>query len=325
MKRKTAIAKQILIRLYTTMLKIRQFEQKIVELYPDQEIKTPVHLYTGQEAVAAGVCVNLKKHDYVFSNHRSHGHCIAKGTSLKSIMAELYLKKTGCSKGKGGSPHLVDVENNILGTSAIVGGGLAIAVGVALAVTIKNEQKVVVAFFGDGAVDGGTFHESLNFASLKKLPIVFVCENNLYATHSHVNARQPPVEIYRRASSYAMPGVCVDGNNVIKVYQTAKTAIEQARNGGGPTLIECKTYRWMGHVTPSFDVHFGYRTQEELDYWMKKCPIKRFRRFLLEKNIMTEKEMTEIKNKIDKEIEEAVKFAKKSPFPDKSDLFRDVY
>lgn len=319
------IDKENLLKLYTIMLRIRLFEEKIVQLYPEQEMKTPVHLYTGEEAIAAGVCANLKKEDYVFSNHRNHGHCIARGTSLKPIMAELYGKRTGCSKGKSGSMHLFDVENNILGTSAIVGGGIPIAVGTALASSIKGEKRVSITFFGDGAIDTGTFYESLNFASLKKLPVVFVCENNFYATHSHISKRMPANNIHKRGEPLLIPGVRADGNDVIEVYNVSKKAIETARNGEGPTLIEFRTYRWMGHATPSFDYTWGYRTKEELELWMEKCPIKRFKKYLLENKIMTEQEMEGLSREINKEIEEAVKFAKESPFPEDKELLEDVY
>lgn len=314
-----------LVALFQTMLKIRLFEEKIAEIYPQQEIRCPVHLCIGQEAIAAGVCLSLKKEDYVFSNHRCHGHCIAKGMSLRPIMAELFGRKTGCSKGRGGSPHLIDLEHNILGTSAMVGGGIAHAVGVALASSMRKEFCVSVAFFGDGAVDTGSFHECLNFAALRRLPVLFVCENNLYATHSHILARQPADNIYKRAEGYCIPGFRVDGNDVLAVHRLAKTAIERARNFEGPTLLECRTYRWMGHVSPSFDIHFGYRSQDELDAWIKRCPIKRFREFLLGKGVVSISKIEEIKTQITQEIEDALDFARNSPFPGAEELYDDVY
>lgn len=311
--------------MYLLMLKIRRFEEKIVELYPAQDMRTPVHLYIGQEAIATGVCLNLRKDDYIFSNHRGHGHCIAKGMDLKPMMAEFYGRKTGCCKGKGGSMHIVDPENGILGTSAIVGGGLPLAVGAALASVMKENGRISVAFFGDGAVDEGSFHESLNFASLKKLPVLFVCENNFYATSSHQSVRQPSDDIAQLAEGYRIPGVSIDGNDVITVFKTAQKAVKLARSGKGPTLIECKTYRWKGHVGPDCDVEKGCRPKEELEQWIKRCPVKWFKELLLNENLMSESEMSQVAKLVDEEIEEAVVFAKNSPFPEERELLEDVY
>jgi len=319
------ISSTILQTMYKTMLKIRKVEEKIVKLYPEQEIKCPVHLYIGEEAIAAGVCANLRRDDYVFSNHRGHGHYIAKDGDLKALMAELYGKKTGCCKGKGGSMHLVAPEVGILGTSAIVGGGIPLAVGSALASVMRKDDRVSIAFFGDGAADEGTIHESLNFASLKKLPVLFICENNFYATNSPQSARQPADNIAQRAEGYMMPGVCVDGTDVIDVFEATREAVKRAREGEGPTLIECKAYRWRQHVGPDYDFEFGFRAKEELDEWLKKCPIEKYQKVLLNENIMSESEMTQISEQLDKEIEEAVIFGQQSPFPDKDELFDDLY
>lgn len=308
-----------------TMLRIRRFEENIIELYPRQEMRTPVHLCLGQEAIACGVCLNLKKSDYIFSTHRNHGHCIAKGMPLKTIMAELYGRSTGCSRGKGGSMHLVDPQNGIMGTSAIVGGGLPIALGTALASKMKRDKRVSVAFFGDGAVDTGTFHECLNFASLKRLPVVFVCENNFYATNSPLLARQPADNIFERAKPYLIKDLRVDGNDVIQVYRVAREAIEKARAGNGPTLIECRTYRFRQHVGPDCDYETGCRLKEELDRWLKRCPLKKFKRFLLKRNFMREEEIVSITARIDREIEKAINFAKNSPFPEEDELMEGVY
>jgi pyruvate dehydrogenase E1 component alpha subunit len=311
--------------LYLMMLKIRKFEEKLVELYPEQEIKCPVHLYIGEEAIAAGVCANLRKDDYVFSNHRSHGHYIAKGGDFKALMAELYGRKTGCCKGKGGSMHLAAPEVGIFGTSAIVGGGIPLAVGTALASVMQENDKVSVAFFGDGAVDEGIFHESLNFASLRKLPVIFACENNFYATNSPQSARQPADNIAKRAEGYMIPGGRVDGTDVIAVFEAAGEAVKRARKGEGPTLIECRAYRWKGHVGPDYDFELGFRPKEELDEWLEKCPIKRYEKFLLNQNIMSESGMAQIARQLDKEIEEAVIFGQRSPFPDEDELFNNLY
>lgn len=319
------LTKKLLHDLFTEMLRIRMFEEKIVELYPEQEMKCPVHLCIGQEAIAAGVCLNLKKEDHVFSNHRGHGHCLAKGMPMADMMAELYGKSTGCSHGKGGSMHLVDVQNGILGTSAIVGGGIPMGVGAALASNMRGEDRVTVIFFGDGAFDEGAFYESFNFAALKKLPVVFVCENNFYATASHQSARQPTCRIFGAASAFDAHGVCIDGNDVLEVYKAANDAISKARKGGGPTLIEAKTYRWKGHVGPEEDHARGVRPKEELEYWKKLCPVKRFDEFLTKKHFLTADELGSIAASITKELDAAVEFAKKSALPDASDLLTDVY
>jgi pyruvate dehydrogenase E1 component alpha subunit len=319
------IPRDVLIELYRKMLLIRRFEEKIVEVYPVQDMKTPVHLYIGEEAIAAGVCANLAREDYIFTNHRSHGHCLAKGVDPKLLYAEFYGRITGCCKGKGGSMHPAVPEYGILGSSAIVAGGIPIAVGAALASKMKQDGKISVAFFGDGAVDEGTFHESLNFAALKRLPVVFVCENNLYATSSHQAVRHSQLNIAKKADGYGMPGEQIDGNNVLEVYTAARRAVNRARKGEGPTLIECKTYRWKGHVGPETDYQKGIRPKHELDEWMKKCPIKTYKEFLTENRIWTESVSQDMIRKIDAELEAALRFAKESPFPEKEELFNDVY
>lgn len=319
------VTKLLLMQMYSTMLRIRMFEEKVVELYPEQEMKCPVHLCIGQEAIAAGVCLNLKKADYVFSNHRGHGHLLAKGAAMKPLMAEFYGKVTGCSRGKGGSMHLIDIGNGILGTSAIVGGGIPMGVGAALASTLRGEDRVTVVFFGDGAYDEGAFYESFNFASLKKLPVVFVCENNFYATNSHQSARQPGCRISDSAAAFDAQGVCIDGNDVLAVYKEAQDAVSRARKGGGPSLIEAKTYRWKGHVGPEADHEKGCRPKEELEYWMEQCPVKNFREFLLKKSMVSEEELNDIASPIRAELDEAVEFAKKSAYPEVTELLTEVY
>ncbi len=312
--------------LYVTMLRIRRCEEKIAEcLQPKPEIVCPVHLYIGQEAVAAGVCANLRKDDYVFSTHRSHGHYIAKGGDIKALVAELYGKARGCSRGRGGSMHLTSPEVGLLGSSAIVGGTIPLAVGVALAMSLRGRDSVSVAFFGDGATHEGVFYESLNFASLKKLPVVFICENNLYSTHMPISACLADTNIYQKAKTFAMPGIRIDGNNVFEVFGAAKKAIADARCGQGPTLIECLTYRWRGHVGPSDDLDKGLRSKKELDYWMDRCPVKLLEEFLLKHRILSEPEKIRIYNEIDKEIEEAIRFARESPYPDKNSLLDYVF
>jgi pyruvate dehydrogenase E1 component alpha subunit len=308
------------------MLRIRKLEERIAELLQSpSEIVCPVHLYTGQEAVAAGVCANLRREDYVFSTHRSHGHYIAKGGDLRALMAELYGKATGCSRGRGGSMHLASPDMGLPGSSAIVAGTIPIAVGAALAISLKKSHAVAVSFFGDGAVGEGTFYESLNLASLKKLPVIFVCENNLYSTHMPVAACLAATEIYRKAEAFCLPGTRVDGNNVIEVYQVSSEAVAAARRGEGPALIECLTYRWRGHVGPNYDLDRGLRKQEELDYWMKKDPVKMLEASLLEHKIISVTERDRISREIEEEIEAAITFAKESPYPDEIEADKGVF
>ncbi len=320
-----SVPSTLLKSIYMSMLKIRRFEERVGELFLENEIKCPVHLYIGQEAIAAGVCANLAKDDYVFSTHRSHGHYLAKGGDLKLLMAELYCRKTGCSKGKGGSVHIVAPEVGYMGSSAVVGGGLSLAVGAALASELEGNGRIAATFFGDGATDEGVFHESLNFASLKKLPVIFVCENNLYSTHMRLSSRQASENIYQKAEGYAMPGIRVDGNDVVAILRASREAVDNARVGKGPTLMECMTYRWRAHVGPWPDVEFWFRTKEEVDSWMQRCPIKKHKEFLLNQGILSEAEIDEISKHIDQEIEEAVIFARESPLPDEHELAEDVF
>jgi len=315
----------LLRKMYITMLRIRIFEEKVGDLVSEKEIICPCHLYIGQEGVATGVCAALGKDDYVFSTHRSHGHYLAKGGDLKQLMAELFCRTTGCSKGKGGSMHVISPEVGFLGSSAIVGGTIPLAVGVALGISLQNKNNVCVAFFGDGATHEGVFYESLNFASLKKLPVIFVCENNLYSTHMPISKCLADTKIYKKAEIFNMPGYQIDGNNIIEVFRTAKRAVEFARQGDGPTLLECLTYRWRGHVGPNLDLDKGLRSKEELDYWMNRCPIKGLEVFLLEQNLLSESEKIKFICQIQEEIEDAIRFAKESPFPDRSELTKDVF
>lgn len=321
------IPTETLRKMYVTMVKIRKFEERLAELLllPQKEIFTPCHLYIGQEAIATGVSTALKKEDYVFSTHRSHGHFIAKGGDLKALMAEIYCKKTGCSKGKGGSMHVASPDIGLPGSSAIVGGTIPIAAGAALAFSMQNKNTVSVAFFGDGAAHEGVFYETLNFASLKKLPVVFVCENNLYCTHLRISVTLADTSICKKAEAFGMRGIRIDGNNVMEVYSVAKETIQDARSGKGPTLIEAMTYRWKGHVGPYDDIDKGLRSKEELDHWMNRCPIKMLEKYLLQRGIMSEHKRDQIHKAVSQEVEDAVKFAKESPYPDESDLLSDVF
>jgi TPP-dependent pyruvate/acetoin dehydrogenase alpha subunit len=261
------------LALYRTMLRIRMVEEAIARLYPEREMRSPTHLYAGQEGVAAGVCAVLGRADALVAYYRSHGWYLAKGGDLDGLMAEMYGRATGCSGGWGGSMHLMDLEAGVMGTSAIVGGGLAHGVGTALADRMAGESTVSVVAFGDGAVEEGVFHECLNFASLRRLPVVFVCENNGWAAFAPLAARQPHGEIYRRAAGYAMPGEVVDGNDALAVRDAARWAVERARAGAGPTLLECRTARWFEHCGIGDDVALGLRDAAELARWRARCPI----------------------------------------------------
>lgn len=319
------IPERVLLDMYKNILKIRLFEDKIVELYrSEQEMQCPVHLCIGQEAVSAGVSACLTKGDKVFSNHRGHGHYIAKGGSLKKLAAELYGKKTGCSKGKGGSMHIVDLEVGFQGTSSIVSGSIPIAVGAALAFKMQNKSNVALVYFGDGAADEGVMHESLNFAALKKLPVIFVCENNFYATTSPDSNRKPLDNTAERAAIFGIPWKKIDGNNVLVVYKATKEAVERAKKGKGPSFIEARTYRWHSHVGPDDDTQWGLRSKEELQKWMKKCPLKTYEKFLLGKRILTPKDVSKTKKEIQEKVDRAFAFGKSSKYPDKEEIYDDL-
>ena len=317
--------RDILKQLYHTMLRIRLFEEKTAELVQKNEILCPSHLYIGQEAVATGVSASLRKDDYVFSTHRSHGHYIAKGGDLNTLMAELYGRVTGCSRGRGGSMHLSSPEVGFIGSSAIVAGSIPLAVGAALAFSLRKQDRVAVAFFGDGAVNEGAWYESMNIAGLRKLPVIFVCENNLYSTHMPVSECLADTDIYRKAEMFGMPGYRIDGNNVVEVYETAKKVIEAARRGEGPALIECMTYRWRGHVGPNYDIEKGLRSKEELDEWMVRCPIDRLEKQMLQQSLLTASEIQRIRGEIKKAVDDSEVYAKKSPFPDEKTLLNNVF
>lgn len=308
-----------------TMLRIRKVEDKVGDLVAQGEIVCPCHLYTGQEAVATGVCASLARSDYVFSTHRSHGHYIGKGGDLRSLMAEMLGKSTGCSRGRGGSMHLACPDKGLPGSSAIVAGTISIAVGAALAATMQGRGEVSVAFFGDGAANEGVFYESLNFASLKKLPVIFVCENNLYSTHMPVSSCLADVDIYRKAEAFGMPGIRIDGNDVVEVYRTANARVQAARLGDGPVLIECMTYRWRGHVGPNDDLDKGLRSKEELDGWMARCPIRILETSMLHNGLVSERELDDMGRAVDSEIADALEFARQSPYPDGRELEYNVY
>jgi pyruvate dehydrogenase E1 component alpha subunit len=308
--------------MYRKMFEIRLFEEKVFDLYGQNLVPGTIHLYAGEEAVAVGVCSNLNVDDYITSTHRGHGHCIAKGADLKRTMAEILGKKTGYCKGKGGSMHIADFAVGMLGATAVVGAGLPIAVGAGLSAKLRRTSQVVACFFGEGASNQGTFHESLNMASVWKLPVVFVCENNLYAMGTRQSRVMNVQNIADRAVAYGIQGVTVDGNDVLAVHEAARTAVERARTGMGPTLIECKTYRHKGHsrVDPG-----KYRPKEEVDEWLAKDPIKRLRQTMVDNKIVTQTEIDSIEKEVADEVADAVKFALESPYPKGEEALEDVY
>jgi len=319
------ISPTTVLAMYEMMLRIRLVEEKIAEVYPEQEMRCPTHLSIGQEAVAAGVCATLRNDDYIFSTHRCHASYVAKGGDLRRMLAELYGKETGCSGGKGGSMHFISEQTGMMGTSAVVGASIPLAVGAALAFNLQGADRVAVAIFGDAGVEQGIFHESLNFAALRSLPVLFVCENNLYATQSPFASRQVADNIYQRGEIYGIPGERIDGNDVLAVYSATRKAVERCRRGQGPTLLECRTYRWREHVGPNYDYDMGYRTKEELDEWMAKCPVERLEKRLLDDKIATDSQLSEIASKAAEEVETALRLAQNDPFPSDDALLENVY
>jgi pyruvate dehydrogenase E1 component alpha subunit len=316
------VPKEKLAQMYRKMLEIRCFEEKVFELYGQNLVPGTIHLYAGEEAVAVGVCSSLRKDDYITSTHRGHGHCIAKGAELKRTMAEILGKKTGYCKGKGGSMHIADFSVGMLGATAVVGAGLPIAVGAGLSAKLRKTDQVVTCFFGEGASNQGTFHESINMASAWSLPVIFICENNLYAMGTRQSRIMNIENIADRAVAYGIPGVMADGNDVLAVFEASQKAVDRARGGDGPTLIECKTYRHRGHsrVDPA-----KYRPKEEVEQWLARDPLKRFKGVLLQNSGFSQSEVQEIEEKVAADIEDAVKFAVQSPYPAPEEALEDVY
>ena len=308
--------------LYETMIKIRKFEKKACDLFKEGLIRGPMHVYTGQEAIAAGACDVIEEQDYITSTHRGHGHCIAKGGELNKMTAELLGKVNGYSKGKGGSMHIADPDIGILGANGIVGGSIGLATGAGLSSSMKGDKRITICFFGDGASNQGVFHESLNLAAIWDLPVIYLCENNQYGLTGPADEMLAVEDISKRAASYDIPGVTIDGNDVLEVANAVEEAVERARSGEGPSLIEAKTYRWEGHFVGDPCV---YVPEGELEEWKKRCPIKRFENLLLEKEIINKEEITEIEDKVEKEIARAEEYARKSPEPEKEELFEDLF
>jgi len=316
------LPKKRLLDLLRKMWQIRLFEQKVDEFFQLGRLHGTCHLYVGEEAVATGACSTLAKKDYFTSTHRGHGHCIASGADMNRMMAELLGKATGYCKGKGGSMHIADISSGNLGANGVVGGGFAMAAGAALTCKMKNTGGVVLCFFGDGAANQGVFHESANLAGVWKLPVIYICENNHYGMSLHVQKSTASETIACRGSAYGMPGVLVDGNDIAAVHDAVVGARNHALTGNGPYLIECITYRWMGHSKSDAN---RYRTKEEIEDWKTRCPILRYQRELMERAIATEKQLASVKAAAERDLEKAIEFADNSPDPDIATVTEDVY
>jgi len=323
---------QQLIEMYRKMLQIRLFEHMGRDLWLQKRIHGAYHSYVGQEAVAVGACSAVNRDDWICGTHRSHGHIIAKGAKLDRAMAELYFKKTGYNKGKGGSMHIIDMSVGVLNVNSIVGGGIPIGTGAALSAKLRGSKQVTLMFFGEGASNRGTFHEAINHAAVWKLPAIFVCENNLYNIHTYYREVTSVADISTRSTGYEMPGLTVDGNDVLAVYEATRKAVERARAGDGPTLIECKTYKWYDHMNfagtdVGKDGAWGllFRSDDELRAWMEKDPIKQLRRRLIANGVLTDSSADEVVKGVQKEVEDAVSFAESSPYPDPEEALTDNY
>lgn len=310
------------VDMYKKMLEIRYFEERVIRLFAEGQLPGFIHTYVGQEAVAVGVCAALREDDYITSTHRGHGHLIAKGGRLDRMMAELFAKSTGYNKGKAGSMHIAAVELGVLGANGIVGGGIPIATGAGLSAKLRKTDQVTACFFGDGASNQGTFHEAINIAAAFELPVIYVCENNLYGVGTRQSKVRKVENIADRAIGYAIPGKIVDGNDVLAVYETALQAVQRAREGQGPTLIECKTYRWYTHFLGEPDT---YRPPQEVQEWKKKDPLSRFKKHLLDEGILSAEEVNTLVGEVEQEVEEAVQFAQDSPEPELEEALADVY
>lgn len=320
----TRITKAKLLDMHTRMVRIRHFEETAGKLMEDGKIPGALHLYVGQEAVAAGVMIHLTDQDQITSTHRGHGHLIAKGGEFNPMFAELYGKSTGYCKGKGGSMHICNFEIGMIGANGIVGGGPPIAMGAGFSNKFRKTKDVACTFFGDGASNEGSFHEAANMAGLYKLPVIFVCENNGFGEYTPQANHQAIVDVADRAAGYGMPGVVVDGMDVIAVYEAAEEAIKRARRGEGPTLLECKTYRYYDHVGIR-GMGLNYRTDEEVEIWKQRDPIDNFEAHLIKQKVLSKDKAEAVHAQVKAEIEAAVKFADESPYPDISAITEDVY
>ena len=317
------LSRETLLKLYETMVTIRDFEEIGIYEMGQRRLSGSVHSSAGQEAVPTGICAHLKDTDYIASTHRGHGHCIAKGVDPTLMMAELFGRVTGTNKGKGGSMHIADMSKGMLGTNGVVAASVPLAVGAALTSSINGTEHVAVAFFGDGGANQGVLHESMNLASVWKLPVIFVCENNHYAESTPVEYALSVENVADRAVAYNMPGVVVDGMDLFAVYEAAGEAIELARSGRGPSLLECKTYRYYGHTV--FDNPRTYRTEEEEQHWRSRDPLTLFRTRVLEEGAIKQEELDDIDTRAEQLIRAAINFADESPLPSAEEVYSDVY
>jgi len=318
----TEMSKEKLLWFYERMRLIRTFEDRVADLFGQAKLPGFVHLYAGEEAIAVGVMAHLTDRDRITSTHRGHGHCIAKGVDIKRMMAELYGKTTGLCKGKGSSMHIADIDKGMLGANGIVGAGGPLACGSGLTTKVLGSDEVTVCFFGDGAAEQGTIHESMNLAAIWKLPVVFICENNMFAVSTPSSYHCAAGEICARAAAYDIPGLAIDGTDVFAVYEAAGEAIARARRGEGPSLIEARAFRYYGHFVGDPQT---YKTKEEMDGYKAKDPITLFKKRVLENDLVSEPELTKIDDQVKKAIEEAVRFAEESPLPAPEDCLADVY
>lgn len=303
-------------RLLTDVERIRRVEERIADLYTEQEMRCPVHLCIGQEAASAGVCAALEPGDAAVSGHRAHGHYLAKGGDLNAMIAEIYGRATGCAAGRGGSMHLIDLRVKFLGSTPIVGSTIPVGVGAAWAMHLKGQPGVSVVFLGDAAVEEGVFHESLNFAALKKLPVLFVCENNLYSVYTRLDQRQPERPIHKLAAAHGIPSVVEDGNDAVAVYERSAELVGVVRSGKGPAFLELPTYRWREHCGPHYDQELGYRPDAEYEEWKHRCPVERLRSRVLEEGVMDASELARLQQRIEAEIDEAFRRAKQAAYPE---------
>lgn len=321
-----ALAQNIRKDLFRSMLRVRLIEERIVALYGEQEMRCPTHFSIGQEAVAAGICAHLRLEDFAISAHRSHAHYLNKGGNLKSMMAELYGKADGCATGKGGSMHLIDLSVNFIGCVPIVGSTIPIGVGASFGATLQDKPALTAIFFGDGAIETGVFHESINYAAVHRLPVVFVCENNLYSVCTPLSARQPENRhIIDLARGHGVASYQCDGQEVEAVYALAKDPIEACRDGAGPVFFEFQTYRWLEHCGPQYDGHLGFRPDGEFEAWTARDPLLLHEQKLTAQGVMSTAEIEALRQEINAEVDEAVGYAKAAPFPTRDKMLTGIY
>lgn len=318
-------APELLVGMFHDMLRIRIIEERIADQYHLDQMKSPIHLVIGQEASSVGACTAMRKDDLIYSSHRTHGNYLAKGGDLKAMMSELYCRLNGCAASRGGSMHLFDKSVGMAGSSAIVAASIPISTGSALSAQLLKKDYVTTAFFGDAATEEGVHWESVNFAALKKLPVIFFCENNFYSVCSSLEVRQAPTEIHKKAEAFGVRSMQIDGTNVLDVYEATKEALERARNGEGPTYIESVAYRWRGHGGATDDSASGYRDVAEVEHWQNFCPIERFYAFLTELGHIDDAQRAAMTEKFEQEMVEAYRHAEESPNPEEKDLHTHVY